>query len=390
MKADPTVLSRSYSAALCKYLRSSAGEGVAAARVQGLRAVKLGLDTLDLAKIHEEALHGSGVPRNRTPPGKEDIRRAGAFFVEAITPIEETHRGAREANVRSEAMIAKLKERSDELATSNLKLKREILQRKAVEDSLRISEKISSALVVKALHMQDKLKQLSRRLLSVQEEERKTISRELHEVIGQTLTGINLRLATLKTLTAGNGKDIHKKIVVTQRLVEKSVSQVHRFASDLRPTVLDYMGLIPALHAHVLKFMEQTGIRVDLTAFAGVEKLDNDVKTALYRVAQESLNNILSHAEASRAVLEIVHLRNFMRMEISDDGKGFSPDEMMASSSTERLGLLGMRERVEMVGGTFCVESSPGGRTTVRVEIPSGPSRKRQIRKSNPDSLKCP
>ena len=122
-------------------------------------------------------------------------------------------------------------------------------------------------------HLQEQLRRLSRQILSAQEEERKKISRELHDVIAQTLTGINVRLATLKKEAAVNTKGLDRNIARTQRLVEKSVNIVHRFARELRPAVLDDLGLIPALHSFMKSFREQTGIQVSLTAFAGVEQV---------------------------------------------------------------------------------------------------------------------
>ena len=141
---------------------------------------------------------------------------------------------------------------------------------------------------------------LSRQLLLAQEEERKKISRELHDVIAQTLTGINVRLATLKNKASFNTKGLERNIARTQRLVEHSVNIVHRFARELRPTVLDDLGLIPALHTFMKRFREQTGIRVSLSAFAAVEHVNGDKRTVLYRVAQEALNNVARHAQASQ------------------------------------------------------------------------------------------
>ncbi len=216
------------------------------------------------------------------------------------------------------------------------------------------------------------LRYLSHRLLSVQEEERNRISRELHDVIAQTLTGINVRLATLKSQSTAVAKALRRKIADTQRLVERSVDVVHRFARDLRPAALDDLGLIPALHSYMKAFMEQTGIRVGFTACAGVEKLDSAGRTMLYRVAQEALTNIARHAKASHAKVSIHNHTGAVCMVISDNGKGFQVEGAAVGKNSNHLGLLGMRERVEMVGGTFYIESAPGRKTTIRVELPHG------------------
>jgi signal transduction histidine kinase len=298
------------------------------------------------------------------------IRRAGTFFAEAITPIEKTHRTAQEANAHLNQTIQTLNRRSVDLAASNRRLQREILQRKSVEKSLRKSEQHYSQLLEQSRHMQGQLRLLSRQLLSAQEEERKMISRELHDQIAQTLTGINIRLASLKTASMLNTRGLQKKISSTQRLVEKSVDIVHRFARDLRPTVLDDLGLIPALHSFMKNFARRTGVRSHLTAFAAVERLDTAKRTVLFRVAQEALNNVARHAHASRVEVNIQKLRGRVCMKIKDDGKSFNAERTLRANGGKRLGLLGMRERLEMVGGKFVVESSPGKGTTIQAQIP--------------------
>jgi signal transduction histidine kinase len=231
---------------------------------------------------------------------------------------------------------------------------------------------------------------LSRQVISAQEEERREISRELHDVIAQTLTGINVRLATLKKQAAVNTKGLDRNIARTQKLVEKSVNIVHQFARELRPAVLDDLGLIPALHSSLQNFTERTGVRTHLIAFAEVEQLDSARRTVLFRVAQESLTNVSRHAKASRVDVSIKKLHSGARMEIKDDGRSFEVERKLRTTGSKRLGLLGMRERVEMVGGAFCVESAPGHGTTVRVDIPFADVPKAQLKKSGKSTLKCP
>jgi two-component system sensor histidine kinase DegS len=210
---------------------------------------------------------------------------------------------------------------------------------------------------------------LSRQILLAQEDERKKISRELHDVIAQTLTGINVRLSALKKAAALNTNGLERNITRTQRLVEKSVNIVHEFARELRPAVLDDLGLIPALHSFVQLFSKRTRIRVHLKGFAGVEQLDTARRTVLFRVAQEALTNVSRHARASRVEVSIQKLPDGICMKIKDDGKSFQVDRVMHFRGRKRLGLLGMRERLEMVGGTFDVESAPGKGTTIIAHI---------------------
>jgi PAS domain S-box-containing protein len=266
---------------------------------------------------------------------------------------------AEEAQLRIEAQ-----------AIANQKLQREIDRREVVEESLRKSEQHYGKLLQQSRDMQEQLRHLSHQILSAQEEERKKISRELHDEIAQTLTGINVQLAALKVESRVNVKDLQKKIARTQRLVEKSVDIVHRFARELRPTVLDDLGLIPALHSFVKGFSKQTRIHIRLTVFAGVEKLDNAKRTVLYRVAQEALTNVARHAQASLVEVSIEKLSDNICMKIKDDGKSFQVGRTLHTRKAKRLGLVGMRERVEMVGGSFNVESTSGKGTTIRAQIP--------------------
>jgi signal transduction histidine kinase len=335
-----------------------------------MQAVADGVDTLGLARIHELALVPLLLPDYSPERRATMVRRAGAFFAEALIPIEKTHRAARQVNVHLKQLYEALRVRSLELTTSNRQLKSEITQRKAVENSLRKSEQHYGQLLEQSAAMQEQLRLLSRQLLLAQEEERKKISRELHDVIAQTLTGINIRLSALKKEAALNTKGLHRSITRTQKLVEHSVSVVHRFARELRPAVLDDLGLIPALHSFMKSFHQQTGIRVSLSAFAEIEKLHGDKRTALYRVAQEALTNIARHARASEALVKISKLDGAVCMKVKDNGRGFQQHRILRGKRSERLGLLGMRERLQMVGGNFSVSSAPGKGTTIVGRIP--------------------
>jgi len=260
--------------------------------------------------------------------------------------------------------------RLEVLAISNQKLEQEIIRRQTVEDHLKQSERHQRQLLEQAHHAQEQLRQLSRKFLQSQEDERKRISRELHDVVAQTLAGINVRLASLKKVAMHNTKGLNRNIDSTQRMVDKSVDVIHRFARDLRPAVLDDLGLIPALHSYLKIYAAQTGLRVHLKAFSGVEKLGSAKRTVLYRVAQEALTNIDHHAHASRVDVLIQQLPGAVNMRITDDGRSFKVNNVNNKRNSKRLGLLGMRERLEMVGGTFSIESTSGKGTTVVALIP--------------------
>jgi PAS domain S-box-containing protein len=290
------------------------------------------------------------------------------------TSLGSTRKGCRLA-VSDVTMIKRAEEaqhRVEVLAATNRQLNREIDRRKRIEEALKRSEQRAGRLLAESLQLQEQLRHLSHQVLQAQEEERRRISRELHDEILQTLTGVNVHLATLKKETAVNPKGLKRKIAHTQRFVEKSVEMVHRFARELRPMLLDDLGLIPALHSYIRDTMKRTGLRVHFTSFTlgRVEGLDNDRRTVLYRVAQEAITNVARHAQASLVEVRIRKLRGAVCMEVKDNGRSFHPQRVLSAAQHKGLGLLCMRERVEMIGGTFSIESKPGQGTTIRAEIP--------------------
>jgi signal transduction histidine kinase len=212
---------------------------------------------------------------------------------------------------------------------------------------------------------------LSGEVLSVQEEERKRISRELHDVIAQVLTGINLRLATLKKAASVDTKGLDRNITRTQLLVEKSVNLVHEFARELRPAVLDDLGLVPALHSFVKLFSKRTGLHIHLKVSAEIGPIPSDQRTCLYRVAQEALTNVSRHAQATSVVVSVQKLARGLCLKIHDNGKSFEVERVLNTRGRKHLGLFGMRERTEIVGGHFDIKSNPGRGTTVTVLIPA-------------------
>ncbi len=260
--------------------------------------------------------------------------------------------------------------RMEALAVTNRRLRREIVRRQAVEEALKQSEQHQSRLLEQSRDMQEQLRHLSHQILQAQEEERKRISRELHDEITQTLVGINVHLETLAREATINPRALKQKIARTQRLVGESVNIVHQFARELRPTTLDDLGLIATLHSFMKDFMKRTGIRVHFTTFAAVEQLDSASRTVLYRVVQSALTNVAQHARASRVKVSLRKLPDAVGMEITDNGKSFDVERVLHARKNRHLGLLGMRERVEMVGGNLTVASAPGQGTTIGARIP--------------------
>jgi signal transduction histidine kinase len=256
------------------------------------------------------------------------------------------------------------------LAAANHRLEAELIERKKVEAALREREEQMIKSLEKSEALEEQVRGMSRQILSAHEDERRKISRELHDVIAQALLGINARLSTLKTEAGMNAKGLARNISRTQKMISRSTEIVHKFARELRPAVLDDLGLVPALRSFMTSFTASTGVRTHLTAFEGIEHLDAMKRTVLYRIAQEALTNVGLHAHASRVDVTIRRDGRFVLMQVIDDGVSFQIQEVISSRKPKRLGLLGMRVRAEMVGGSFEVESAPGSGTTIVARIP--------------------
>ena len=221
-------LSQRYRALLQEHLKQDPRASLRPARGLAREAVAIGLQTLHLATIHAEAL--ATIEASSSRDGV--IERAEMFFTEAITPIEETHRAALKANVRLSQLKKRLGRRTMDLAASNRSLKQGIAQRKTVEEALKKRGAHSEKLLKESVALRNHLQHLTRQILSAQEDKRKEISRELQDEIAQTLLGINVRLLTLKKEAAINANGLQKEIASTQRLVDRSVRSINRFARE--------------------------------------------------------------------------------------------------------------------------------------------------------------
>lgn len=259
--------------------------------------------------------------------------------------------------------------RVDELAATNRHLESEIVRRHAVETALKESERCALESLEEAKALQVSLRTMAHQLLMVEENQRKQISRELHDKICQLLVGINVHLAIFTKTAARDPEGIRRTLAPLRRLVVRGVKVVHRFARDLRPSALDDLGLIPALRTYIADFPKRKGRQIRFSAFPEVELLNNDKRTVLYRVAQQALANAVKHAQATVIQVNILDAADGVRLEIIDNGKGFDVERVASGKGNKRLGMLGMRERMEMAGGRLVVESVPGRGTTVRAII---------------------
>ena len=277
--------------------------------------------------------------------------------------------------------IEAFQQRAGKLTVANREANKEIARRRLVELALIKSEEAQGALLREARELQAQLRNLTRKMITIQEDERRAISRELHDDVLQTLVGINVELGLL-TRDSPDPRTLQRKIAHAQRIVTDSISEVHRFARDLRPAVLDDFGLVPALEAYCERLSQRTKLKIRLTAFETIADLDVGRQTVLFRVAQEALTNVTRHAHASRVTIRLSKVANFVRMEINDNGRSFSVEQILQKKHPQRLGLIGMRERIEMVGGRMTLQSSVGRGTTVTAEIPCQPPLPHEIPKT--------
>jgi signal transduction histidine kinase len=363
-------LTQQYLAGLKKYLTHGNERALHQAYELGRKTIADGLGVIDMAKIHEDVLLSLLPATASAQESLKVARTAGEFLTESLSPFEITHRGFRDANRSLRHLNETLEDRNRQLAAANQNLKQEISERRRIERELRESEEHFRALFNQAKLMQENLRYLSSQIIRVQEEERKRISRELHDEVGQALTAVNVNLAVLKKAITGNRKALRRKIADAQSLLEHTMEAVHDFSRELRPAMLDDLGLIPALRSFVKGFAERTGVRIRFGATPEVERLGTEQKTVLYRVAQESLTNIAKHAQATRGRMLIRKFKKGIRMSIQDNGRSFQVDQQLGLSKKKRLGLLGIQERVRLANGELTIESAPRQGTTLRVWIP--------------------
>jgi signal transduction histidine kinase len=204
-----------------------------------------------------------------------------------------------------------------------------------------------------------------RRIVEGQETERARMARELHDQTGQALTSILLGLRAIEDADAG---EVHDRVAGLRDLVTEALQDVRRLAVDLRPTTLDDFGVVTAIQRLCGDVAEKSGISIDFHATREGERMPREVESCLYRVVQEALTNVIKHADAAHVSVLLAPGDRDLTLIVEDDGAGFEP----ADVPSERLGLVGMTERVALVDGSLTVESAPGAGTTLRVTVPLG------------------
>jgi signal transduction histidine kinase len=217
---------------------------------------------------------------------------------------------------------------------------------------------------------QEHLRALTNQLAEVEESERQRLARELHDQVGQNLTALGLNLNIVRSLLPDTAAEsVHDRLLDSQTLVEQTIQIIRDVMADLRPPLLDDYGLVAALHWHAERFEARTGITCRVLGEDLTPRLSSRRASALFRIAQEALNNASKHAQASLVTVTVEDLKKQVRLVIADDGVGFDPGQReVGPDKNLGWGLSIMNERAEAAGGSFRLESNPGQGTRVTVE----------------------
>jgi len=215
-----------------------------------------------------------------------------------------------------------------------------------------------------------RLQNASRQLLQVQETERRSLSRELHDQVGQEMAALNLNLTILRSvLPAGLPNTVLSRLDDSQSVLEEASRHLRNVMMELRPPGLDELGLLPALQEHGKRVARRAGLELAITGAEPDPRLSPTAEIALFRIVQEALNNIVKHAEAKHAGIELVTGKDAVTLTVTDDGKGFDPGQCRYQTGAG-MGTTTMRERAEAIGACYSLYSAPGIGTRITVEMP--------------------
>jgi signal transduction histidine kinase len=249
---------------------------------------------------------------------------------------------------------------------------RDITERKNLENQLRtfnraLEEQVK-AKTESLIESNESIRQLAQRLEDVREEERARIAREIHDELGQQLTGLKMDISwTEKGLRAGDVGEAADKMQEALGLLDKAIQTVRKIATDLRPSILDDLGLLAALEWQAHEFGKRSGIRAIFHTTEEEVDVSPRIAISLFRICQESLTNVARHSGAEEVMIQFRRDGDRLILRIEDDGKGFDPDE---KSWNKSLGLIGMKERSLMIGGQLEIKSQPGEGTSLTVSLP--------------------
>ena len=293
------------------------------------------------------------------------LRNIPVIMITALTAKQDRIRGI---EAGAEEFLAKPFDQTEVLARIKLLLKMKELN----DDALQIANEKLKAEIVERERANEQLRLLAAHLLSAREDERTRVAREIHDEVGQMMTAVKMDLAFLDRKLAGNGpkplpENLRDEIRSTTGLVDKAIATMHTIVHQLRPAVLDHLGLRAALEGQMQDFQTRSKIECQFDCDLDDLNLDSARSTALFRIMQETLTNVARYAEATRVQASLRKENSQLILQVSDNGKGISEQQ---SANVKTFGLLGMRERAHAFGGDMTIQGSPGEGTVVTVQIP--------------------
>ena len=218
---------------------------------------------------------------------------------------------------------------------------------------------------------EQRLRLISKGVLRVQEAERGRIARELHDGVGQSLTALKMQIELMEQSASTEDSALARRLAELKEIADRSLQDVRQISQLLRPQMLDDLGLVPTLRWLARSIRQRTGVEVDLRVDGIDDRLEADLETLVYRVAQEALTNVAKHARAKAARVEVRRDPGKLSMIVKDNGVGFDVAQVFGGQEHERgFGLHGMRDRVQLFGGCIEVRSSPANGTVIEIEIP--------------------
>ncbi len=232
---------------------------------------------------------------------------------------------------------------------------------------------LEKARLLEAVHQQkEQLRRLNLELTRIQENERRQLAQELHDEMGQTLTAITMDLITVRQLLPSETPPLaQERLAEALELTERTLEQIRELSLNLRPPMLDDLGLIPTLRWYINRYARRVQVETVLEAEGMEDRLPADLETTIYRVLQEALTNVARHAQAGRVWVRLERQADRILAQVADDGRGFDVQSVLAADNgAQGMGLVGMQERVSLAGGTLQIESEPGKGTVVRFTLP--------------------